>query len=217
MLRAMPRSRLGLLSALIALGAPAVASGAPDAGALIARADKMVSVELRYGEAIDLLSRALSEPEISTRQRIDAYRLLGIAYVARGATGSATAAFTELLDLDPDYGLDPLLSPKIHEVFAKAKAQRAAKERAGKESAPPPVAPDLLPPVEEVKEREPELVPPAVIAPRPVEPTERSIVSEWWFWAAIAGAVAIGVSGAILLPSGDAPLPRGTLDPIVIE
>ena len=48
-------------------------------------------------------------------------RLIGIASVAQGASESAEAAFVALLNVDPSYRLDPLLSPKIREVFDRAR------------------------------------------------------------------------------------------------
>lgn len=89
------------------------------------RARRLVDVELRYGVAIEVLDRLLQDPDLARKERIEAYRLLGVAYAAKGASDSAEAAFGALLELEPSYVLDPRLSPKIRSVFDRAKAKVA--------------------------------------------------------------------------------------------
>jgi hypothetical protein len=88
-------------------------------------ARRLINAELRFKEAVEVLEGVLAEPRIRREDRVEAYRLLGIAYIARGATESAEAAFAELLALEPGFELDPLLSPKIHRVFDRVKARVA--------------------------------------------------------------------------------------------
>ena len=187
-----------MLVALALLLAP-LRAHAEDAGALLERAHQLVTVELRYADSIELLQRVLADPELQRTERVEAYRLLGIAYAARGATGSATAAFAELLALEPEYVLDPLLSPKIHRCFESARASRP----------PPPEPPAPLPVAAEAA---PAAAP--VITPRAEE--SPGLTSRWWFWALVVGVAAAGAGTAIVLSSGETAGPAGTLDPIVL-
>jgi hypothetical protein len=89
----------------------------------LARARALVQQDLEYAAGIRLLERLTSDPGLARDQRVEAYQLLGVAYVAVGAQDAAEAAFSALLVLAPAHALDPLLSPKIHDVFARAKAK----------------------------------------------------------------------------------------------
>lgn len=91
----------------------------------LTRARRLVDAELRYGAAIEVLDRLLQDPDLSRKERIEAYRLLGVAYAAKGAGDSAEAAFGALLELEPGYVLDPRLSPKIRSAFDRAKSKVA--------------------------------------------------------------------------------------------
>jgi tetratricopeptide (TPR) repeat protein len=121
------RSRSGwtALALLVACAAGRAEAAGPRAKAAIEEARTLINVELKFKEAIELLERSLSEADVTPEDRIEAYRLLGIAYVARGTTDAAEAAFAALLELDPTFELDPLLSPKIHRVFDRVKSKAA--------------------------------------------------------------------------------------------
>ncbi|MBI2378429.1 MAG: hypothetical protein HYV07_30805 [Deltaproteobacteria bacterium] len=94
----------------------------------VARADepdletarRLVEVELRFGEGTEILE-TLAQRELPAEQKVEVYRLLGIAYVAKGAPEAAQGAFSAMLSLAPWMELDPRLSPKILEAFYKAK------------------------------------------------------------------------------------------------
>ncbi|MBI4819796.1 MAG: hypothetical protein HY791_26215 [Deltaproteobacteria bacterium] len=88
----------------------------------IESARRLIEVELRFAEGAEILE-SLAQKELPREQKLDVYRLLGIAYVARGAPEAAQAAFGALLSLDPGFDLDPRLSPKILEVFNKVRAK----------------------------------------------------------------------------------------------
>ncbi len=103
----------------------------------LARARRMIEVDLRFSAAIDLVEGVLQDPELSRHERVDAYRLLGIAYAAKGKPDSAEAAFVAMLELDADAALDPQLSPKIRSLFEHAQAQVAARPRLTEVSAHP--------------------------------------------------------------------------------
>jgi tetratricopeptide (TPR) repeat protein len=100
--------------------APALA-----ADARIDQADRLIREELRYKAGITLLERALEDRDLGEADRVEAYRLLGVAYVARDKPQSAEAAFEALLAIDPSYTLDVRLSPKIRAVFERAQAKVA--------------------------------------------------------------------------------------------
>ncbi len=110
-------------AAIAALFASQLAHASP--ATALDEARTLINVELKFKEAIELLERTLNDSTIAQKERIEAYRLLGIAYVARGATDAAEAAFAALLEIDPTFELDPLLSPKIHAVFDRVKQKRA--------------------------------------------------------------------------------------------
>ncbi len=84
---------------------------------LIRKAQRFITVELKFAKAQRILQRALEHPELSSEQSIEAHRLLGIALTVSGKKEQAEAAFLELLRRAPDYRMDPLTSPKIQKVF----------------------------------------------------------------------------------------------------
>jgi tetratricopeptide (TPR) repeat protein len=62
--------------------------------------------------------------DLTESQRIEAYRLLGLAEYQLGDRAQARAAFVNLLSLDPDFSLDPfLVPPPIVEFFDKVKRE----------------------------------------------------------------------------------------------
>jgi tetratricopeptide (TPR) repeat protein len=117
--------KAGLIALGMLLASKLAQADAARAGNALEEARVLINVELKFKEAVDLLEKTLGEPSIRRDQRLEAYRLLGIAYVARGATDSAVAAFSALLEIDPTFELDPLLSPKIHQVFDRVKSKAA--------------------------------------------------------------------------------------------
>ena len=125
----MRRSRVALSAVLAGTFIANLDAFASPVGQTIARAEELIQDELRYDDAIPMLERAVSDPRTEASEKIVAYRLLGVAHVARGEPESATAAFTRLLELDPGYRLDPRLSPKIRQVFDGAVAQMRARPR----------------------------------------------------------------------------------------
>ena len=100
-----------------------------DPTAALARARTLIQEDLKYASAIEILERLASDASLRVSERVQAYRLLGVAYVATNAPESAEAAFAALLGLAPDHALDPRLSPKIHAVFQRAKARVVAPVR----------------------------------------------------------------------------------------
>lgn len=122
---------------VVVLACVAAPAGASPVRSRITKASRLIVEDLRYGPAITILERALADARIEDAERIDAYRLLGQAYVARGKNESAQAAFRALLELDPTYALDPRLSPKIREVFGRARADVVVRPTIGDVTAIP--------------------------------------------------------------------------------
>jgi hypothetical protein len=66
----------------------------------------------------------LGHPDLTEAQRVEAYRLLGLAEYQLGDRDQARTAFVNLLSLTPDYSLDPfLVPPPIVEFFDKVKRE----------------------------------------------------------------------------------------------
>ena len=83
-----------------------------------------------YEQVVERSAGLLAEAG-SALDSVEAYRLRGFALVALGRNREAATAFADLLDLVPEYGLDPeTVSPKIRAVFEQVKA--------GRKSAPEP-------------------------------------------------------------------------------
>lgn len=97
--------------------------GAATPASDLAKARTLIQQDLEYDAGIRVLERLTSDPRLDAPQRVEAYQLLGTAYVAVGAPDAAEAAFAALLELAPEHTLDPLLSPKIHDAFARARAK----------------------------------------------------------------------------------------------
>ncbi len=124
------RSSRGLARAGLIVWAslwPSLAAQANPANRSVQQGRQLIQKALRYQEGIALLERALRSEALTDEERAEAYGLLGVAFVAKGAPKSAEAAFDELLKLDPGHRLDPLLSPKIQEIFERALKKRTPK------------------------------------------------------------------------------------------
>lgn len=121
----MKSGRCGMMvTILIIIGLSVAGAGpAPFVDELLRKAEDLVTVELKFKKAIDVLNAALARREISRTQRVDAYKLLATAYVARDLPDAAEQAFDALLDLDPRFELDASVSPKILRVFERARAR----------------------------------------------------------------------------------------------
>ncbi len=78
-----------------------------------------------YADAAGTLRQLLARaPELSNREALDAYRMLGIAEYQLGDKHAARAAFVNLLSVDPDFTLDAfLVPPPIVEFFDAVKKE----------------------------------------------------------------------------------------------
>jgi hypothetical protein len=107
---------------LFALVACSSTARAENADGPLARAKRLMREKLQFSKAIDLLTDALDRSAIEGEDRVEAYALLAFAYVAKDAPRDAEQAFESLLLLDPEYALDPMLSPAIQKTFEEAKS-----------------------------------------------------------------------------------------------
>jgi len=65
----------------------------------------------RFDGAIKILTECLSKENISQNMKMKAYRLLGLAYIAKDYLKDAKTAVSKLLDIVPNYKPDPEQDP----------------------------------------------------------------------------------------------------------
>jgi tetratricopeptide (TPR) repeat protein len=107
---------LAALCLLIALVSAAFAAPAPDLAAGI-----KLYWEARYREAASAL-KAVKPDDLSPQERVLLFKFLGLTLFARGDKAAAEDAFTEVVDLDPEYKLtEPEFSGDVVKCFRKAR------------------------------------------------------------------------------------------------
>lgn len=78
----------------------------------------------RFNEAINLINQSLRNA-LTSNDKKEAYKYLGLSYIAIGNTNAAKDAFTELLLLDPNYVLDEEeVAPKVYQFFLQVKEEK---------------------------------------------------------------------------------------------
>lgn len=70
-----------------------------------------------YPRAAELALRAAENPAARDPERVEAYRLLGLAQFNLGKKDDARGAFMNLLSVEPDYALDPFFVPPVVVAF----------------------------------------------------------------------------------------------------
>jgi len=65
----------------------------------------------KFNEAIILIADCLVKPDITDKEKIQAYRLLGLVNIAKDDLSEAKKTIEKLLELDPDYQPDPTKDP----------------------------------------------------------------------------------------------------------
>lgn len=93
--------------------------------------------ELRYEEALQVLSAALVRAGNSEAERATTYRLLAFTYLALGRPEEAEGAYRSLLALQPDFEIPSDLSPRFREFFTEATQRWESDGRPGVSTAPP--------------------------------------------------------------------------------
>lgn len=93
--------------------------------------------ELRYEEALQVLSAALVRAGNTEAERGTTYRLLAFTYLALGRPEEAEGAYRSLLALVPEFAVPSDLSPRFREFFTQAAQRWEADGRPGVSTAPP--------------------------------------------------------------------------------
>ncbi|MBN2367174.1 MAG: hypothetical protein JXL67_13480 [Calditrichaeota bacterium] len=65
----------------------------------------------RFDEAIGLITECLGKPGLTEQEKMKAYRLLGLSYIAKDYLEDARTAVKKLLDMVPNYQSDPVQDP----------------------------------------------------------------------------------------------------------
>ena len=113
--------------------------------------------------------------------------------------GADRANYHALLRLDPGFELPATESPKVRQCFTHARAT----------APPPPKPPEPDPPPDPKPDPDPAPVGPTT-PPDPGQ-DEDSILTAWWLWTGVAGAVAVTVLSVVLVSEGGADPIRGNL------
>ncbi len=131
------------MRSLLTIGAMAiaVASAPPAASAqgrsadLVQRGSRLLD-DLRFEEALEVLSAALLRSGEDPARRARVYELLGYAYLALGREAEAEAAYRALLALRPDYRPTEDLSPRFRRFVEEVRTRWETEGRPGRMLAP---------------------------------------------------------------------------------
>ena len=74
-----------------------------------------------FEEAVKVLQRGLSQPDVSDDVLVELYRLMGLAQLYLGNEDKARDAYEKLLQARPDYDLPKSAPPKIRELYTRIK------------------------------------------------------------------------------------------------
>ena len=137
----------------------------------------------RFDEAINMITECLGKSGMTEQERMRAYRLLGLAYLAKDYLEDARSAVRKLLDMVPNYESDPVQDPppftKLIEEVKQEQPEKTEKKMA-----------------EEQKQKDEILVSPKLT--EEVE-AERAGGSKKWYFIGGGIVVAGGVVAALLL------------------
>ena len=103
-------SRSLLLYFCLILALPPVPALAADCADDIAEAEESYTLG-DFDHAIDLLKACLNQTDLDPKAREEAYRLIGMTYIAKDYQDDAKQAIKELLVLVPDYMPNPDIDP----------------------------------------------------------------------------------------------------------
>lgn len=93
--------------------------------------------EFDYRAMITECGVAAADPTNTREERLELYRLLGIAHAALGDEVNAQVWFLRLLYVDPQHQLPPEVSPKFRQTFEKAVARFEAEGKVTVRHTPP--------------------------------------------------------------------------------
>lgn len=91
--------------------------------------------ELRFEEALQVLSAALVRSGNTNEDRATLFRLLAFTYNALGRDEESAGAYRSLLGLSPDYEPEQSVAPRVRTFFSQVRTQWEAEGRPG---LPPP-------------------------------------------------------------------------------
>ncbi|MBX5481680.1 MAG: hypothetical protein IRZ16_07540 [Myxococcaceae bacterium] len=74
-----------------------------------------------FEQAVKVLQRGLSQPDVSDDVLVELYRLMGLAQLYLGNEARAREAYEKLLQARPDYEIPHSAPPKIRELYARIK------------------------------------------------------------------------------------------------
>jgi len=123
--------------ALPAAPAQAQRSGRAQAGNPLIEQGQSLYDDLRFEEALQVLSAALIRAGNTPQDRVTIYRILAFTYLALGREEEAGGAYQSLLAIDPEYQMDSDVSPRTHTFFNQIREQWEAAGRPGVSTAPP--------------------------------------------------------------------------------
>ena len=78
----------------------------------------------RFDEALILIDECLAKPDLSRDEKLNAYRLKGLVYIAEDFLNEAREAINNLLELVPNYQPDPQDPPPFRDILEKEKKER---------------------------------------------------------------------------------------------
>jgi len=73
-----------------------------------------------YRKALKWVQKALQDKDARPQNLIDAYRIQGLSFAARGKNKAAVDSFRKLLAIDPEFRLSKSISPKLTPPFYQA-------------------------------------------------------------------------------------------------
>jgi tetratricopeptide (TPR) repeat protein len=128
---------IGLLIICMPLS-PDLAQAQEDCRAKLQQAEQEFT-NTRFDEAIALLTACLEKDGFTQPDKQRAYRLLGLAYLAKDYIEQAKSAINRLLDLVPMYQPDPDQDPPIFiQMFEKVKSERQQRQTGSPSEKKPP-------------------------------------------------------------------------------
>lgn len=138
----------------------------------------------RFDEAIGLITECLGKPGISEQEKMKAYRLLGLSYIAKDYLEDAKTAVKKLLDMVPNYQSDPVQDPPPFTKLVEELKQEQPKKPEEKTVEKPKVEEKLVTP------------PPSAVV---TKTGKKGSNKKWYF---IGGGVLLAGGAAAILLSG---------------
>jgi tetratricopeptide (TPR) repeat protein len=103
--------------------APTTSQKSRDAASKLSDVDsaERYYANLDYEDANGIAARVLAQQGLTHDQLVRATRVLALTYATLGKEDQARDAFTTVLAMDPDFQLDPNLSPRVTQPFMEAR------------------------------------------------------------------------------------------------